>query len=280
MGAQIFVSYSRTDSARVAAHVAMLRAGGASLFMDTRSLEPGDMWEKVIQERLKASERVIVFWSKAAAKSSWVKREYEQAIALGIRVVPVRLDDTPLPRALASRQALQAAAEDQDRPHWFIGVLRSLAILVVSVGALAAALLASEASLAALYHDYTETRVFGARWAVVTLLWAGLAVVSWQALFGRSVKPWAIGTAVALVPAHQVAAVLWVGPLTKGLPLIGDAEYSYAYALGVVAGAAAGVFMALRLNSRARAQVATATVRAVMRRETDDTESGAVSSTP
>jgi hypothetical protein len=48
----------------------------------------------------------MVFWSKHAAESSWVKEEWEVALQIGKRLVPVPIDDTPLPAGLSQFQAL------------------------------------------------------------------------------------------------------------------------------------------------------------------------------
>ena len=105
MGDRVFISYARKDEKRIKGHVGLLRAAGVDAFLDTRGLEPGDVWERVLEENVKSCDRMIVFWSKKAAKSEWVRREYQQAIDHGLRVVPVRLDRTRLPEDLAARQA-------------------------------------------------------------------------------------------------------------------------------------------------------------------------------
>ena len=102
----VFISYARADLDWVSAMVNLLKAGGAKVFMDIRDIAYGDDWRQVLVEKLGAVERVLVFWSTNAAGSQWVEEEFTIAIRNGKRVVPVPIDDTPLPVSLARFHAL------------------------------------------------------------------------------------------------------------------------------------------------------------------------------
>lgn len=102
----IFVSYSRQDSVQVAKAVDLLEAGGADVFRDLDDIQYGDRWEDVIRTQLAEAERVLVFWSMNAQLSEWVKREWMIAISMQKRVVPILLDQTPLPAELGQFHAL------------------------------------------------------------------------------------------------------------------------------------------------------------------------------
>lgn len=102
----VFFSYAREDREWVGIVANILAAGGATVFMDVRDLEFGDRWEDVLMQKLKVVHRVLVFWSKNAAKSKWVEREYKTALTNGKRVVPVPIDDTPLSKELSQFHAL------------------------------------------------------------------------------------------------------------------------------------------------------------------------------
>lgn len=103
----VFISYSRTDRDAVDQAVDLLRAGGVRVFLDIASIEFGDRWKDALQEALRRCERVMVFWSRAAAASEWVEREWRCALELGKRIVPTLLDLTPLPAELAEFQAVR-----------------------------------------------------------------------------------------------------------------------------------------------------------------------------
>ena len=102
----VFISYARADQAWVGAMVNLLIAGGAKVFMDIRDIAYGDNWENLLRDKLREVERVLVFWSTNAAASRWVAEECAIAIRHGKRLVPVPIDDTPLPDTLARYHAL------------------------------------------------------------------------------------------------------------------------------------------------------------------------------
>lgn len=102
----VFVSYSRKDSSQVEKAVELLEAGGADVFRDLDDIQYGDRWEDVIRNKLSEAERVLVFWSTHAQLSEWVEREWTIAIAMQKRVVPILLDQTPLPVELGQFHAL------------------------------------------------------------------------------------------------------------------------------------------------------------------------------
>ncbi len=80
--------------------VALLKAGGASVFLDVNDLNYGDLWEEKLTTNITRCDRVLVFWSAAASKSTWVTREWRLAVEMGKCTVPVMLDETRLPDGL------------------------------------------------------------------------------------------------------------------------------------------------------------------------------------
>jgi len=76
---QAFISYSSKDRAEVLKRVQMLNALGPRYFMDQVNLEPGAKWEKRLYEYLDESDVVYLFWSKAASRSRWVRKEIRYA---------------------------------------------------------------------------------------------------------------------------------------------------------------------------------------------------------
>src|SRR6185369_17054198 len=102
----VFISYARADSQLVLADVELLRACGVRVFVDVRNIGYGEPWRAVLTKAIDACERVIVFWSAAAKVSNWVEREWRMALERGKKVVPMLLDDTPLPMELEEFQAL------------------------------------------------------------------------------------------------------------------------------------------------------------------------------
>lgn len=96
----VFISYSSDDREIVSAAARLLRAGGATVFQDVVNIEFGARWKETLFNALGQCERVMVFWSAAAAKSKWVEQEWQCALEAKKRIVPMMLDDTPLPAPL------------------------------------------------------------------------------------------------------------------------------------------------------------------------------------
>src|SRR5512134_2699521 len=93
---RIFVSYSHTDRALVVPIVQVLRAANDWVFFDVDSIRGGDRWREAIRESLRDADLVVVFWCHHSRASSEVADEYRHALTLRKRLMPVRLDQTPL----------------------------------------------------------------------------------------------------------------------------------------------------------------------------------------
>ena len=92
---QTAVIYSRADAAQARRAVALVRVYDAVL-IDT-ALPPGVPWREAVAVGICASKRVLLLWSRRAAKSPEVAREIQTAMLCGVPVVPVLLDGAPLP---------------------------------------------------------------------------------------------------------------------------------------------------------------------------------------
>ena len=102
---RVFISYSRRDSALVKPVVDLLRSLPFPVFRDEDAIRPGERWEDRLIDELGAATHVLVFWCDHARDSDWVDLESDLAAEDASKVVvPVVLDDTPLPDELKSRQ--------------------------------------------------------------------------------------------------------------------------------------------------------------------------------
>lgn len=88
--ADVFVSYSRTDKARVAPLVAAIEAEGWSVWWDPEIM-PGQEFDSRIAAELALATAVLVVWTPASVKSRWVRGEAREAADRGI-LVPVRFE--------------------------------------------------------------------------------------------------------------------------------------------------------------------------------------------
>ena len=102
----MFVSHNKADKAIARSLAQALIDQGISVWFDEWKLKPGDSITGGIEDGIADADLVAVIWSKNAAKSKWVKAELQASIYRrisdgSVRVVPVMLDETPLPVLLA-----------------------------------------------------------------------------------------------------------------------------------------------------------------------------------
>lgn len=102
----IFLSYNKADRELARALAAQLKLAGADVWIDEWEVRAGDSIPGKLNEALTTFDTFVLVWSESAERSSWVRGELESAIERGmadpgVRIVPVRLDDAPLPALLA-----------------------------------------------------------------------------------------------------------------------------------------------------------------------------------
>ncbi|MBT0961287.1 toll/interleukin-1 receptor domain-containing protein [Denitromonas iodatirespirans] len=150
---QIFISYRREDSAGHAGRLeeALERHFGAhSVFRDVEDLLPGQPFPDALQARLQSADLVLVLigphWLSAerdgtprlSLPDDYVRMEVTRALARDIPVVPVLLDDTPMPVAADlpadMRPLLQRHAVRVSDDGWADDVARLVAALDAALG--------------------------------------------------------------------------------------------------------------------------------------------------
>jgi adenylate cyclase len=93
--ADVFVSYARSDKARVAPLVAAIEAKGWSVWWDPE-ITPGQEFDDQIEAEIDAAGAVLVVWTPDSVASRWVRGEAREAAERGI-LVPVRFEQARLP---------------------------------------------------------------------------------------------------------------------------------------------------------------------------------------
>ena len=93
--ADVFVSYARSDRARVAPLVAAIEAKGWSVWWDP-AICPGQEFDRQIAAELKIAAAVLVVWTPKSVESRWVRGEAREGAERGI-LVPVRFERADLP---------------------------------------------------------------------------------------------------------------------------------------------------------------------------------------
>jgi hypothetical protein len=81
------------------------------IWYDKDEIFGGDAFIKNLENGIPASRSLILLWSKNASQSTWVRREIEraynhQAEFPEFRIIPIRIDDTPLNGFLSEMQSI------------------------------------------------------------------------------------------------------------------------------------------------------------------------------
>jgi hypothetical protein len=100
-----FVSYASADRTKVLERVQVLPMFGVRTFQDTLNLEPGERWKQSLYRHIDESDIVLLFWSKAAKRSKWVRKEVRYALdrkhgdaSAPPEIGPVIIEGPPVPR--------------------------------------------------------------------------------------------------------------------------------------------------------------------------------------
>lgn len=109
-GALVFVSHATADAQTAQSLAAQLEAGGIACWIAPRDVRPGHDYRIEIMEALGRCRAVLLLVSAASNASAHVLREVTAAEQRQKRIVPLRLDDSPLrPELEYSLQAVHWA---------------------------------------------------------------------------------------------------------------------------------------------------------------------------
>lgn len=121
----IFLSYARADAQsaeRLHAFFQSERFASTNVrpWLDVYDLLPGERWDEAIRAALKAAEFVVIVVSQESVdKRGYFRKEVRAALARGeefldrdIFLIPVRIDDAPLPPELGDFQCVDLRRDD------------------------------------------------------------------------------------------------------------------------------------------------------------------------
>ncbi len=136
----VFLSYSRADTERVAPLRDELRQMGYRVFFDVQSIDPGEQWKRRLERSVRASRTLVLCWSEHTRGSDYITFEYSRAEALHKPILPWLLDKTPLPamlevQGITAADLSQVAAQLQRALGWTLSRRR---LLWAALGGLAA----------------------------------------------------------------------------------------------------------------------------------------------
>jgi hypothetical protein len=134
----VFLSYSRADTARVQPLLDELRRLGYSVFFDVQSIVPGEQWKPRLERSIAASRTLVLCWSENTRNSEYIAFEYSRAEALHKPILPWLLDKTPLPamleiQGIPSSDPAQVAAALRPALGRTLGRRRQLQAALVAV---------------------------------------------------------------------------------------------------------------------------------------------------
>ena len=114
-----FISHNRADKPLAEEIGIRLVAEGSGVWFDKWEIAPGDSIVGKINDGLARTTHALVLWSKNAAASRWVESELAAALARAnedgsVRIIPVVLDDTPLPPLLKPLRHIKCAEATDD----------------------------------------------------------------------------------------------------------------------------------------------------------------------
>ncbi|MGH3997589.1 MAG: toll/interleukin-1 receptor domain-containing protein [Pseudonocardiaceae bacterium] len=103
----VFISYAHEDQAWVRVLAEYLHRAGRDVFFDQWDVVGGSRLSQRLQQGLESAQAVVLVVSRAAVGKQWWQEEFAAAMAgvvAGVqRLIPVLLDDVPLPPFVASR---------------------------------------------------------------------------------------------------------------------------------------------------------------------------------
>jgi hypothetical protein len=101
MKARLFLSYARLDGSDACERFYdVLDNLGHEVYRDQTDNYGGDYWEEKIKAKIRSADAFLLFVTPAALTSANVTREWQEALALRKRIVPLLLSDVPVPAAL------------------------------------------------------------------------------------------------------------------------------------------------------------------------------------
>ncbi len=102
-----FVSHSTADDRYVAEMDSFLRAAGYDhVFNDASSIRPDEKFWPAIEQGIADADTLVVVITRASNSSAWVKREVEYARRLPRKIIPVWIEDCPVPDCFADRDVI------------------------------------------------------------------------------------------------------------------------------------------------------------------------------
>ena len=89
----VFISHSSKDKNVADSACAVLESNGLKCWVAPRDILPGVEWGEAILSGIEASRVMLLIFSRYSNESAQVRREVERAVAKGLTIIPLRIDD-------------------------------------------------------------------------------------------------------------------------------------------------------------------------------------------
>ena len=109
MSKKVFISHCHRSQHAAVELQNVLEKHGAQTFLDQDRIEAADYLPARIREGIAWCDCLLLLWSGSAAKSTWVKLEWEAAYEAKKKIIPYVLDGTPLPSLLENLVYVEAS---------------------------------------------------------------------------------------------------------------------------------------------------------------------------
>lgn len=128
---ETFLCYAHEDTDRVIALQRLLTTDGVRLFRDVEQVRPGESITAQLYQVIATVQSAVVIVSYFSECSEWANRERARLLARreqGVLVMPVLIDDVPLPESLADLFTIDLRGYRGERDdEWARARLRPLA---------------------------------------------------------------------------------------------------------------------------------------------------------
>ncbi|MDX2212730.1 MAG: TIR domain-containing protein [Oculatellaceae cyanobacterium bins.114] len=129
----VFLSYARADGKPAATRLrGELERVGFQIWRDIEDMQGGQSWKDQLREALRTVQVVVVLLTPAAVASKYVEWEWETALTLDKRVIPLLLMPCDVPSDL-SRLHYHNLSTDQEYTLGFAALIRDLYSLTAHV---------------------------------------------------------------------------------------------------------------------------------------------------
>ena len=134
MTPQIFVSYARSDQEQVFPIVEKLREKGLNIWIDQEGIHGAKLWSQEIVHAIEGCKVFILFASSTAFQSENVTKELALASEARKQILPVFLEDSPIPAAMKYQLAgIQHLIHQKGQePQTIDNILRTLSNLEIN----------------------------------------------------------------------------------------------------------------------------------------------------